>query len=255
MDIHVDLVPAAASASPSGEVADTCTIVIDVLRSATVAALLFERGASSVRVTSSVRAARALAEGSQALLIGERDGVPPEGFNHGTSPSALRSVWLDDRDVVLLANDSPSVLAAASGEVWLAGLTNAVAVVDAVIARAPERVRLVCAGDAGGPDLADTVAAGLLVAMLDRSARLEHGIEVVLAGAAGFCLSTLRMTKDPLDGLWASAAGATLRSIGLEEDLAIASAVASSDETPRVASVEHVSGKAVVRLVHDVPAA
>ena len=249
MDIHVDLVPDLRAASRARPDDADASIVIDVLRSATVTALLFERGARSVTLTSGLRAARSLAQASSALLIGERGGFPPEGFNHGGSPSALRSIRIDDRDVVLLATESPAALAAARGTTWLAGLTNAVAVVDAVVARSPASVRVICAGDTGAPDLSDTIAAGLLIAMLDRAIRETHGTDVTLTGAATFCLGVLRTTKDPLDGIWASSFGAVLRSVGLEEDLAIASAVASSAVAPRVVSLEEMHGKPVARVV------
>ena len=249
MDIHVDLVPDTHAASHEQRGDAHVSVVVDVLRSATVAALLFECGARSVTLTSSLRAARSLAQATSALLVGERNGVPPEGFNHGSSPSALRSVRIDDdRDVVLLATESPRALVAARGTTWLAGLTNAVAVVDDVVARRPAAVRIVCAGDTGEPDLSDTIAAGLLVTLIDRASRVAHGVDVTLSGAARFSLSVLRTTKDPLDGIWASAFGAVLRSVGLEEDLAIASAVASSDVASRVVAIDEVHGKPVVRL-------
>lgn len=248
MDIHVDLVPDTHAASHEGRGDAHVSVVVDVLRSATVAALLFECGARSVTLTSSVRAARSLAQATSSLLVGERDGVPPEGFNHGSSPGALRSVRIDDRDVVLLATESPRALVAAHGTTWLAGLTNAVAVIDDVVACRPDTVRVICAGDTGEPDLSDTIAAGLLVTMLDRAIRHAHGVDVTLSGAARFSLSVLRTTKDPLDGIWASAFGAVLRSVGLEEDLAIASAVASSHVASRVVAIDEVLGKPVVRL-------
>jgi phosphosulfolactate phosphohydrolase-like enzyme len=131
----------------------------------------------------------------------------------------------------------------------LAGLTNAVAAAEFVAAAEPQRVRIVCAGDRGEPDLADTIAAGLLVALLDRAARRDANASVSLVGAARYCLSVLRTTKDPLDGIWAAAAAAELRSIGLEEDLAIASEVAVSDVVPRVKARETVLSRPTVRLV------
>jgi len=245
MKIHVDLVP---SPLPRDVATTTVTIVVDVLRTATVAALLFELGAATVTLVSSVRAARQLGATHGSMLVGERDGVPPEGFNHGSAPSALRNVRLAERDVVLLAAESPAVLAAAAGPALLAGFTNAVAVAEHVMRNPPPVVHLVCAGDAGEPDLADTIATGLLVNLLDRSARLGHGIEVSLSGAARFCLSVLRTTKDPLDGIWAAEYGSVLRAVGLEEDLAIASEVAANDVVPLVSGVQDVIGHPAVRL-------
>ena len=255
MEIHVDLVPPAAADhdAPAASLDRTASsgvasVVIDVLRGGTVAVTLFERGAGAVTITSGVRAARTLAARSGAVLVGERDGVPPEGFNHGSSPSLLRRVDFASRDVVLLARETPVALARATGTVWLAALNNAVETAKSVLATRPAAVRLVCAGDRGEPDLADTVAAGLLVALLDRGARLDAGLDVRLHGAARYCLSVLRTTKDPLDGIWASAAGAELRALGLEEDLAVASETASSDVVLRALETETVMGHPAVRL-------
>lgn len=253
MEIRVDLIPQLANAERDGLVPPThsgehATVVIDVLRGATIAPLLFERGASVVTVTASVRAARRVAEERRAVLIGERSGVPIEGFNHGSSPSVLRNVSLSEREVVLVTEEMPGALAGASGRVWLAGLTNAVAAADVVAATRAPLVRIVCAGDRGEPDLADTIAAGLLVALLDRAARREAGATVALSGASRYCLSVLRTTKDPLDGIWAAAAAAELRAVGLEEDLAIASEVAVSDVVPSAHAFETVLGRQTVRL-------
>ncbi len=263
MEIHVDLVPQAAAAGtqpaaqPSrarvrgprdGARGGSITVVIDVLRAGTVAVLLFERGASAVTLISGVRAARKLAETRSAVLVGERGGVPPEGFNHGSSPTALNRVDFTDREVVMLARDSAAALALAGPDAHLASLNNAVATAARLLERLPDEVRLTCAGDRGEPDLADTVAAGLLVALLDRGARRGSGLKVSLHGAARYCLSVLRTTKDPLDGIWASGTGAELRGIGLEEDLAWASEVASSDVVPRLTALETVLGHPAATL-------
>lgn len=255
MEIHVDLVPPAAADrdAPAASLDPTvisgvASLVIDVLRGGTTAVALYERGAGAVTITSGVRAARKVAERLGAVLVGERGGVPPEGFNHSSSPSLLRRVDFASREVVLLARETPVALAHAEGTVWLAALNNAVETAKAVLATRPAAVRLVCAGDRGEPDLADTVAAGLLVALLDRGARLDAGLDVRLHGAARYCLSVLRTTKDPLDGIWAAAAGAELRALGLEEDLAVASETASSDVVLRVLERETVMGHPVVRL-------
>jgi 2-phosphosulfolactate phosphatase len=254
MEIRVDLVPQPAPSATDGGVpaarsgSGLATVVVDVLRTGTVAPLLFERGASAVTLTPSVRAARQVSERRGALLAGERGGVPIEGFNHSSSPSLLRGIELGGREVVLLSDEVPAALDGVRGAVWLAGLTNAVAVAERVAAAEPSLVQVVCAGDRGEPDLADTIAAGLLVALLDRAARRHAGASVNLVGAARYCLSVLRTTKDPLDGIWAAAAAAELRAVGLEEDLAMASEVAVSDVVPRVEGCETVAGRRTVRL-------
>ncbi|MEJ2289765.1 MAG: 2-phosphosulfolactate phosphatase, partial [Deinococcales bacterium] len=71
MRIHTDL-------TPTGSYRDV-VVLIDVLRTCTVAPLLFERGLTELALTPSLRSARAAASEGW-LLLGERQGVPAEGF-------------------------------------------------------------------------------------------------------------------------------------------------------------------------------
>jgi 2-phosphosulfolactate phosphatase len=253
MDITVVLVPPTPTQPPTADAPSDglrVSLVVDVLRSATTAAVLFDRGVGALSLTDGLRVARQVAAQETALLIGERDGMPPEGFNLGNSPAALRRARLAGESAVLLAAESPRALAFAAGRgpTALVGLTNVVVAAERVCALEPQHVDVVCAGLAGAPDLADVMAAGLLVSLLARNAPRAGNQRVTLHGAAHFCLSVLRMTSDPLDGLWVSESGATLRGAGYEEDLAIASAVGSSDTLPWVTGVEIVSRRRVVRL-------
>jgi 2-phosphosulfolactate phosphatase len=253
MDINVELVPppatATAAAAPSSD-PGRVSLVVDVLRSATAAAMLFDRGVTTVTMTDGLRVARQVAARDRSVLVGERDGLPPEGFNFGNSPARLRRSQLTGRTAVLLAAESPRalLLAAARGPTALVGLTNVVAAAEHVCREGARHVDVVCAGIAGTPDLADVMAAGLLVSLVARDAPRAGEGEVTLLGAANFCLSVLRMTSDPLDGLWVSASGAALRGAGFEEDLAIASGVGTTDAVPWVTATEEVAGRRVIRL-------
>jgi 2-phosphosulfolactate phosphatase len=180
--------------------------------------------------------------------------VPLEGFNHGSSPSVLRGVALGGRSVVLLSDEAPAALldGVRRHRSWLAGLTNAVAaaefgsrrpsrqLVQDRVRRRPGRARP-GRHDRGGAARGAARSRGAASTPMRPSAS---------SGAARYCLSVLRTTKDPLDGIWAAAAAAELRSVGLEEDLAIASEVAVSDVVPRVGGVrDRRCPDATVRLV------
>jgi 2-phosphosulfolactate phosphatase len=251
MDLHVDLVPPHSPPYVGAGASRAVVLVVDPLRSATNAAILLARGARDVFVTDGLRAARQVSAREGAVAIGERDGVPPEGFNLGNSPRALLRAEVGASVAVLLAADSPRALAfgAALGPTALVGLTNALAAAQRVCALEPDMVHLVCAGRDGAPDLADVVAAGLLVSHIARlAASGAAGSDVVLSGAAGFCLSTLRLAEEPLDALWVSESGAALRAAGLEDDLAIVSGVGTTDTLAWVQGVEEVAGRPVVKL-------
>ena len=89
-------------------------IVVDALRASATAAVLLDRGARELMVVRDVdtaRQARAALPG--ALLLGERGGLPPEGFDGGNSPRLIPDV--KDRVVVFTTTTGAGRLVAASG--------------------------------------------------------------------------------------------------------------------------------------------
>ena len=76
-------------------------IVIDVLRAFTTSAYAFSRGVFEIILASTVDDAfRLKDEFSDALILGEVDGYPVEGFDLGNSPSALNRYDLSDRRLI-----------------------------------------------------------------------------------------------------------------------------------------------------------
>ncbi|MFA5550204.1 MAG: 2-phosphosulfolactate phosphatase [Trueperaceae bacterium] len=227
MNINTDLLPS----GPYQHV----VVLIDVLRTCTVAPLLFDKGVASLTLTPSLKSARSAAAKSGALLVGERQGVPPEGFNHGNSPVQLANADVAGRPVVMVSENAPRRLAQlATGQALLLGsLYNAAAVADAVVALAPERVDLVGSGFAGEPDLDDAVAAALIAELIK-----QRTSNVTFSGATRFATTLARALPDPLDALWRSLAGQYLRSIDLEQDVAFAARVSASSAVPLLTRVE-----------------
>ena len=63
------------------------TIIIDVFRAFTTAAIAFDRGAKCIVLVAEVEEALALqAQGVGDVLMGEVDGTKPDGFDFGNSP-------------------------------------------------------------------------------------------------------------------------------------------------------------------------
>lgn len=228
MRIHTDLAPA----GPYEDV----VVLIDVLRTGTLAPLLFERGLGRVALTGSVRRARQEAEQDEGvLLMGERGGFPPERFNHGTSPAELRHLDVRGRSAVILTENAPKSLAMI-GEpraVVLGSLFNAGAVAELAASLARSRVDLVCAGFGGEPDLDDTLAAGLIGGLL--RANVGHADET---GATAFAIAALRSYPDPIEALWHSRVGNFLRSLGSDQDLGLAGGTAVSPVVPVMTDVD-----------------
>jgi 2-phosphosulfolactate phosphatase len=71
-----------------------CTaIVVDALRASATAAFMLHAGATEILAVREVEEARSLkAKLSDALLAGERGGLPPEGFDLGNSPREVSAV-------------------------------------------------------------------------------------------------------------------------------------------------------------------
>ena len=226
MKINTDLIP-------SGPYHDV-VVLIDVLRTCTVAPLLFDMGITELALTPSLRSAKSVAS-TGVLLVGERQGVPPEGFNHGNSPVQLAKAELTGRSVVMVSENAPRWLAQlAAGRVLLLGsLYNAAAVADTVAALKPERVDLVGSGFSGEPDLDDAVAAALIASLIQQRAP-----DTTFTGATRFATTLARSLPDPLEALWRSVAGQYLRSIDLEQDLAFAARVSASRAVPTLERVQ-----------------
>lgn len=226
MNLRVEL-------APKGAYRDV-VVVIDVLRACTLAPILFGRGLQTLYLSSSIRRARGLAETQNLLLIGERNGLPPEGFNYGTSPAEIRHADFGGRSAVLISENGPRALASTTGarHVLLGSLYNADAVVAQAAALAESEIALVCTGFRGDEDLDDTLCAGYLAAQLKR-----RFPDAGLGGAAMFAIGLLKAFPTPVEALWGSRAGHHLRRLDLTDDIAVASLLAQTRHVPRL--VEH----------------
>lgn len=241
MRIHTDLTPA--------ESYHDVVVLIDVLRTCTVAPLLFERGLTELALTPSLRSARAAAREGW-LLLGERQGVPAEGFNYGNSPAELSAIDLSGRRAVMVSENAPQSMGALEGarKVLLGSLYNAAAVAEVASRQAQESIDLVGAGFEGEPDLDDTLAAGLLAAILG-----ERLPSAARSGATRFALSLLRAFPDPMEALWQSVSGHHLRRAGLERDLAFAAQVSVSAVVPQLVGRQPGDGSAPLYLFAPAP--
>ena len=224
---------------------DDVVVVIDVLRSCTLAALLFEHGLNQLYVSKSVRSVRKFAKAratqQPALLLGERDGIPPEGFNYGSTLTELLNVDVQGKAALLLAENMPSALSSVRGaaHVLLGSLYNAEAVMRHAAALARGRIHLVCSGFQGDEDLDDTLAAGYLAALLEHVIYPDMGATdtLMLGGTAAMAMTLLKAFHDPLEALWHARAGQVLRRADLASDIAFASHMSQSDAVPRLRQV------------------
>jgi 2-phosphosulfolactate phosphatase len=204
--------------------------VVDALRATTMVATLLHHGATAVIAAEAESVARALARERGALLAGEVGGVPPAGFDLGNSPASVQTAAVAGREVVLFTTNGTLALCAAARR----GRTIAAAALNADAAARwlaeSHRVAIVCAGEARGTIFAleDLAAAAFIVRALV-AARL--GLE--LGDGARLAL----MLPDPVTAIGASAHADDLRSLGLENDIAVAQAVDAVRVVPVVTAL------------------
>lgn len=206
-------------------------VVIDVLRATTMIASLLNAGAREVWPVKEVDEARRLAAGLDgALLAGERDGLPPQGFDLGNSPRDIDPARVAGAPVVLTTTNGTLAIEKAAGAVALvtAAFVNAGAVVRGLLQSDVQELLIICAGTRGAFSLDDTLCAGLLIARLQES---RGGIELTDGALAARLLYESRR-----DDLWGALLecthGKVLQSLGMTGDLEIALKIDSIDLVP-----------------------
>ena len=162
--VHVHLAPSLVCPE---QLADGVAIVIDVLRATTTIVHALAAGCLAVRPCATIEEARCLADrlpAGKVLLGGEREGLPIAGFDLGNSPREYTSARCAGTTLVLTTSNGTRALLHASraGRVLAAGFVNYSAVCEQ-LRHEVRPVHVVCAGDAGGVALEDTLLAGALV--------------------------------------------------------------------------------------------
>ena len=77
------------------------TIIIDVFRAFTTAAVAFDRGVECIVLVAEVEEALALkAQGVGDVLMGEVDGTKPDGFDFGNSPYEISQADIAGKTLV-----------------------------------------------------------------------------------------------------------------------------------------------------------
>lgn len=161
------IVRLAAPSSPPEAAAGHVAVIIDLFRASTTICSALHAGAGEVRPVPDLESAREWkARLPEALLGGERGGLPPPGFDLGNSPAEYTPARIAGRTVIFTTTNGTAALRAARSahRVAFGCLANAGAVSAwAVGERAGGRpVSLLCAGLHGQPSLEDAVAAGAL---------------------------------------------------------------------------------------------
>ena len=132
--------------------AEGLTVIIDVFRAFSLECYLYDMGVKEIRPIGSVEDAFALQkEISGSVLIGERHGKKCDGFDFGNSPSTVAPEEVKGKTILhtTSAGTQGIVNATKATEIITGSLVNAKAVAEYIKRKNPEKVSLVCMGNAG----------------------------------------------------------------------------------------------------------
>ena len=140
------------SLSRDAQEAQGTTIIIDVFRAFTTAAIAFDLGATEITLVAEPEEALELhRRGVGDLLMGEVAGKKPGGFDFGNSPFEISQADLAGKTLVQSTRAGTVGVAAAvnASEIFLGSFVVAQATVDAVKKEKPELVSIIAMGDQG----------------------------------------------------------------------------------------------------------
>ncbi len=211
-------------------------LVVDLFRATTTLASFFEHGGKCCRLAQEVEEAFSLKKllGPGWILAGERDSLPPEGFDLGNSPRAFLSLDPGKWEGLILTttNGTRGLLRASrqGGTVFAACAQNAGAAAGKASASG-SRITILCCGQKGKPALEDTLCAGLLVERL-----LSESDRRFLGNGAREALAAWVKSGRTLEAAKESEHARRLVELGFSEDLDFCCQIDGFQAVPRVAS-------------------
>jgi len=161
------------------ELAGGMVVVIDVLRASTVICHALAAGAQAVVPTLEVEEARRIAAAlpaGQAVLGGEREGLPIARFDLGNSPAEYRSDTVGGRTVVFTTTNGTRAMnrCRSARRVLIGAFVNLSALCEAIRSAEPEALHLLCAGTKGKITREDVLFAGAVVDRLIEAGAVDE---------------------------------------------------------------------------------
>lgn len=215
---------------------EAVAVAIDVLRASSTATVALARGAREIVPAASVPQARRLRRRLPGyLLMGERGGLPPPGFDLGNSPLEALRAPIAGRGIVLTTSNGTRLLhrLAPAPAVMVGCLLNRSAVARQAVALAGPLglpIVLACAGEGAGKRLAleDIIGAG---AIAEAALAVEPSLS--LDEWARLALLAYRAARGDLAAaLAATAHGRDLTALGLGDDVAYCARLDEWDTVP-----------------------
>lgn len=216
--LDVFLLPSLAT---EADLTERHVVVIDVLRATTTIATALDAGAREVvpclEIEDAWKAAQGFAPG-EALLGGERGGLPVEGFDLGNSPCEYTAQRIAGKSLVFTTTNGTRAMQRCrpARRVVLGAFVNGSAVVHA-LAEATE-IALLCAGTAGKVTREDALMAGYLTSELASLGRVTLNDQANLARDAW--RATTARSRSLEEELRDTQGGRNLTRLGLGHDIA-----------------------------------
>jgi 2-phosphosulfolactate phosphatase len=227
---EIDVVPLPTRLWPGRLIGQT-VVVFDVLRATTTITAALSAGVAEVHLFAEIADARkaAAAQADRPILMGERDCLPPSGFDLGNSPRQFDQRHAGRVAYMVTTNGTRAILTARPAKRVLAGaIVNRRAVAQAAVAGG-EPVTLMCAGTAGEVTSEDLLGAGAVIrAMLDLDPARS------LLPDAQAALDLYDRTDDLAAALADSPGGRNLIRAGLHDDIVFAAGVDTLSDVARI---------------------
>lgn len=211
-------------------------VVVDALRASATATMLLHHGAKKIFVTDEVENALQLKKFfPEAMLFGERNGLPPAGFDYGNSPGD--TIHAKDKEIIFTTTTGARLLIEGYSEevpfIIMATTINANAVCKFLKNQNTDFV-VVPAGlfnDETFSAQEDWVSASYIVSRL--KADIKSGIDE-------YRYWKEKIDKEGIEKLFESAPHAEkLRKVGLQKDILWCAQTNISDSIPRVVKKEN----------------
>jgi len=192
-------------------------VVFDVLRATTTITAALAAGVSEIRIFDSIDAATVAARSFQGrrILCGERNCLPPSGFDLGNSPCAFNAASHAGLTAFLCTTNGTRAIVAArtAGAIFAGALVNATSVAQQ-LAQSNLDITLLCAGTDGEPAPEDILGAG---AVLDALAKV---LKFECDAATENALNLFQESRGDLrSALAATPGGRNIVSAGLPDDI------------------------------------
>lgn len=130
--------------------ADGITVVFDVFRASNTIIACLASGAKYILPVGALKDAYKLkSEKPDHLLFGERDGLPPKGFDHGNSPVRSTELDLNNKKIILTtsAGSQGIVYSKNADEILIGSFANAQSIIDYLKNKDPQKITLLAIGN------------------------------------------------------------------------------------------------------------